>query len=185
MKTTIAHCVAGLSLFASCSTAVPLFRPAKNPVARAPQPQSYSVVPVDGGSSSPATPATKTVTDAITLFQTATILSTIIAAPTDAPPATTIISQIVTYATTVTPSLQTVTMQPAVTSVPYDDGQWHTTYYFKSTMSPAADANAVASITSAPTPAAQSSSPAAPTSVDLGQWAPWSGKNNGLFEPPS
>lgn len=167
MKTSAASCLIALSIFASISTAIPLFRPAKNVIARQPQPQSYSVVAVDGGSSTVA-PATKTVTDAVTLFSTATVMPT---GPTDAPA-----TMIVTYA-------MTVTAQPSVTSVPYDDGQWHTTYYFRSTMAPAPDVNAAAVTPSASTPPMQPTPSPAPAPVDPGQWGPWSDRNTGAYVP--
>lgn len=129
---------------------------------RNPQPQSYSVVPVDGGSSTTAATATapvpaptKTVTDAITQVETATVMSTIIATASGAGPVTSVATQTVTLST-----------EASVTSVPYDNGQWHTTYYFRSTVTPQAN---FASATT------QSTSQASPTAdFDPGQWTYWS-----------
>jgi len=176
MKTTQSQYLAAFALLSSVASAVPVVRLA----IREAQPQSYSVVAVDGGSSTPAAaapPATKTVTDAVTQVQTATILSTIQASASDSPAsvATQVIPQTVTLATTIveTPaaSAATVTIGPSVTSVPFDNGQWHTTYYFKSTVTPSAEVKAAA---------VSSSSAAAPTTmVDPGQWAAWSEKGAG------
>jgi hypothetical protein len=122
---------------------------------RNPQPQSYSVVAVDGGSSAPPT---MTVTDAVTQ----TILSTIIATPSNAEPTTSVVVQTVTVAATSASA-------PAVTSVPFDDGQWKTTYYFRSTVAP--QANAAVTSTSA------SAQPSSTGASDPGQWSYWSGRS--------
>ena len=183
MKASQSQCMAALALLSSVASAVPLSWPSFHVAKRAAQPQAaYSIVAVDGGSStsaSAAAPATKTVTDAIThvqtatQVQTATVLSTIVASAADVPASveTQIISQTVTMATTivetpsaVAPATATVTVESGVTSVPFDNGQWHTTYYFKSTVTPSIDVNAVATPT---------------TAVDLGQWAAWSEKGSG------
>lgn len=176
---------------------MPVVWPAIQIANRAAQPQSYSVVAVDGGSSTPAPsapPATKTVTDAITQVQTATMLSTITASASNSPAsvATQVISQTVTLATTIVqaPPAEsaatpvTVTIEPSVTSVPFDDGSWHTTYYFKSTMAPAADANDAAVTPPPSVSSASSSSAAVPTTtMDPGQWAAWSEKGTGQWSP--
>ena len=202
MRTSSAQCLAAIATLSQLATAIPLAWPVKNLIARAPQ--SYSVVAVDGGSSTQAAtatataaPATKTVTDATTQVRTATatILSTIIAtpsnAPSDATPGTQIVSQTVTFATTVTqpvtmtmaggtvtPAASTVTVEPSVSSVPFDNGQWHTTYYFKSTVTAEGAVNEAAAVTPTPAASTPSASVAAPTSsVDLSQWAYWNGRD--------
>lgn len=180
MKASSAHSFIILSVLSSLTSAWPLLRSPMDLVRRAPQ--SYSVVAVDGGNTAtataPSSPTTKTVTDAITQTQikTSVLLSTIIATQSNSPPATTVVPQTVTFATTVletssasasAPAQVTVTVSPTLSA--YDNGQWHTTYYFKSTSAPAANANDVA-------PA-----PTSTTSFDPAQWAAWSGKNNGQY----
>lgn len=165
MKTTQYQSFVLLSLL-SLASAWPVIRSPINLAKRIPQ--SYSVVAVDGGStttaSASASPTTLTVTSAIT--QTSTVVSTISAATATAVP------QTVTYETTIVVSTQaTVTVSPS--STPYDDGQWHTTYYFRGSPTGAANANGVVA-----------TSPVAPsptTSIDPGQWAAWSGQNNGQY----
>lgn len=146
------------------------------------QPQSYSVVAVDGGSRTAAVPAaTKTVTDAVTQVQTSVVLATIIATPLN--------DAVSPQTVTLTQSASVVTVQPSVTPVAYDNGQWHTTYYFKSTIIPSSDvllASTTSSASSTITPSANiallaavsssSSSVQSIQSVDLGQWAPWASK---------
>ncbi|KAK5081069.1 hypothetical protein LTR70_009331 [Exophiala xenobiotica] len=193
MKTSQSQCLAVLALLSSVASAVPMVWPVR---ARAAEAQSYSVVPVDGGSSTPASSAplaTKTVTDAITevqtttQVQTATLLSTIIASASNSPASiqTQVIPQTVTLATTVvhtaTPSAETpatatatatVTVEPGVISVPFDNGEWHTTYYFRSTVAPSADVQAAA-ITPSPSSNVSSSIATPTTTMDPGQWAAW------------
>lgn len=184
MKASFGHSLISFSVLSTLSSAWPLIRSPIDLVERAPQ--SYSVVAVDGGSTAtaPASPTTKTVTDAVTQIQTSVLLSTIVASPSDSPPATTIVPQTVTFATTIiqtselsasTPAPVTVTVSPTLSA--YDNGQWHTTYYFKSTTTPAAngDANEVA-VTSAASPA-----PTATASIDPAQWSAWSGQNSGQY----
>lgn len=170
MKAVSIETLVALCVFSSVTSALPVIGSADDRVARAAEPQSYSVVPVDGGSSTPAPApaATKTVTDAVTVsqVQTSVVLSTIIATPWDPSPATPTTPQNVTVVQT--PPVATV--EPSVTSIPYDNGQWHTTYYFRSTVTPSADNNAaVAPATSNLISAANRPT----TTADLGQWAPW------------
>lgn len=176
MKASSAHSFMILSVLSSITSAWPLIRSPIDLVRRTPQ--SYSVVAVDGGNTAtaPSSPTTKTVTDAVTQIQTSVILSTIVATPSNSPPATTVVPQTVTFATTVveTPSASvpaqvTVTVSPTLSA--YDNGQWHTTYYFKSTSVPAVNANAN---DAAPAPTST-------TSIDPAQWAAWSGTNNGKY----
>lgn len=150
-----------VSVFVGQGLSFPLFGSTKNILPkRIPQSPAYSVVAVDGGSSSAL--ATKTVTDAVTQVQTATatatVLSTVISTLTDAQPTTIVVAQ-----------TATVSPQASVTSVPYDDGQWHTTYYFRSTVAP--QANVAATSTQSPVQSSTTSKP------DPGQWAYWSQKN--------
>lgn len=190
MRTLQAQAIFILGLIPSLISALPVSPLAAYLDRRTPQ--SYSVVAVDGGSSTTATPspATKTVTDAVTQIRTSLVLSTITATPSSAYVNTTTpssaqvnattVSQTITYATTITQthtlseSTPTATTNPAVSFVPYDNGQWHTTYYFRSTVAPTAGVDGVASTLST-----NSSAPAPTTSIDPGQWAAWSGQNNG------
>ena len=160
MRSTNWQFIIAATLLLDCSSAFPLNWSPKNILPkRVPQAPSYSVVAVDGGNTTPvssAVPAaTKTVTDAVTEVQTATVLATVVATPSNSSPVT----------ITISPTPETT--QPAVTSIPYDNGQWHTTYYFRTTVTPQAEANIAA-----PTGQASSASPTA--SVDLGQWSYWS-----------
>lgn len=171
----------GLLCSSSIVSALPLVRlppavsvPAtvKGEMKRAPQ-ASYSVVAVDGGSSSSSVvPATKTVTDAVTQVQTSVVLSTVIAtlsASEASAVATTSVPTTVTLVQTPATSPPTTgSVQPSVTSMPYDDGQWHTTYYFRTTVAPSVPQNQAATSSPAPTPI---------STIDPGQWAAWSGKN--------
>lgn len=115
-------------------------------------PQSYSVVPVDGGSSATAPAPTQTVTSRFTQTAYTTILSTIVLTESETPvtivvtatSATTITQVIPTAVVTAIPSvsIESVTVtasptQPIVTSSAYDDGSWHTIYYSKWTVSTA------------------------------------------------
>lgn len=122
------------------------------------KPASYSVVAVDGGSTTEGSSPTATITDAVTHTQTVmqTQLSTIVVTEsetpttivftvtspspvtiTDSPPASTM-TQIIsatpdtTPATTVeSPSPLTITITESLPSTtPYDNGQWHTNYYY-------------------------------------------------------
>lgn len=197
MKTSQSQYLAVLALLSSVASAVPMAWPVR---ARAAEAQSYSVVPVDGGSStqaSSAPPATKTVTDAITQVQTmtqvqtATLLSTIMASASNSPASiqTQVIPETVTLATTIvhtatpsaeTPATATVTVEPGVTSVPFDNGQWHTTYYFRSTVAPSADVQAAA-ITPSPSLDVSPSVATPTTAMDPGQWAAWAEKGTGQW----
>ena len=121
-----------------------------------PAPASYSVVPVDGGPAaftapnnqpnSPASqpPPTRTETHIVTATVTdAETPATVLVTVTPAPQANTPQSQAATVTQTVPGS-----PPPGETQTkPYDNGQWHTTYYF-TTVVP----------TSAPTPSPSSSS---------------------------
>lgn len=161
MKFATSSCICVFALLSSVTQAIPLSWPAKALAVRAPQPQSYSVVAVDGGSSTPsaAPTETKTVTNAVTEVHTATILSTIPASPSNSI-MTIVDSQTVTMTQVQAPA--TVTAEPSVTSAAFDNGQWHTTYYFKSTISSVASQNAIVS------------TPVPTTSIDVSQWAYWS-----------
>lgn len=157
MKQATTLFLTATTLCISSVSGFPLFWAPKDLIPkRSPQPQSYSVVAVDGGTS---VAPTKTVTDAVTQ----TILSTIIATPSDAEPTTSIAVQTVTISATIAAS------EASVTSVPFDDGQWKTTYYFRSTVAP--QANAAVTSTSA------SAQPSSSGSSDPGQWSYWSGRS--------
>lgn len=138
------------SLFAASLCALSQARPLIENGKREPEPipQSYSVVPVDGGST--VLPTTKTVTNAMTQtqFQTSlvTVVSTVtvggVASPTTIIVPTTVVVD-VPVTVTASPSVaivspsqitDTVTVEPSVTSIPYDNGQWHTTYFHVSTI---------------------------------------------------
>lgn len=122
------------------------------------EPASYSVVAVDGGSSG-GDGSAKTVTNSIVHTETVlkTQLSTIVITESDTPstiivtitsasPATVTAPSISTQATTSpsqttaeprqsqdssAPAPETVTVtQPLPSSKPYDDGMWHTQYYY-------------------------------------------------------
>lgn len=187
MKSIQIQAFIALCIFSSFIAAVPVVLPALD--ARAAEAQSYSVVPVDGGSSATAAPAAaKTVTDAVTVsqVQTSVVLSTVTATPSNAAPTAQVVSQTITTTIVQTPSPATVTKQPPVTSIPYDDGQWHTIYYFTSTISASAEAAGLASVTNSPVASSSTVSKAAlpTTSIDPGQWAAWANKGTGQWQGP-
>jgi hypothetical protein len=163
---------------------------------------SYSVVAVDGGhSSTPGAPApTATVTNLITRTQTilAAQLSTVVITQGASPKtivvtvtsasATTIVetppAAVVTQITPVpVPQPTTVQGSPVTLTVtatdettpetrPFDDGQWHTTYFY-TVPTPASSA--------APLPSA---SPSGDEGYDDGSWAKWASDAGQWQGPP-
>lgn len=143
------------------------------------EPASYSVVAVDGGSSGGGDGSATTVVSSVVHTETVMVtqLSTIVVTESDTP-STLIVTITSAYPTTVTeqiaPSIatQTVTFPPETTaepsqapapdtvtvtqplpsSKPYDDGMWHTHYYYTVTEEtsslPSSTANAIDSLPS-------------------------------------
>lgn len=158
---------------------------------RQPLPQSYSVVPVDGGSGIPAT-----------VTQTAVITSMATIVVTDSESVTTIVvPQTVTVMAGPPWVTPTVTVSESVSSSAYDNGQWHTTYYAKSTAlvtlataSTSRNTPPRPTMTSSPSPWTEAHSTelipwaAATTSAvpDPGSWQAWSNQgNNGMWNEGS
>jgi hypothetical protein len=179
---------------------------------------SYSVVAVDGGSTTtPAPAAPTTITSLQTLTHTQTFpvtqLSTLVitenSTPTTivvtvtTPQPTTVIETVTTEVeATVTVTdvsvsvseetvLQTQTVAPE--TAPYDNGMWHTTYYYtvaptetaSSTATPTAETQWVdaalpeESASASATPAADNGAWTPPSGVDDGSWERWKGPNGG------
>ena len=81
-----------------------------------------------------------------------------------------------------------------VVTKPYDNGQWHSTYYFTTEIvtptastSVGVEMSAVPAATSAAAPwAAAPAAPAADDGFDDGSWAKWAGDGNGgHWSPPT
>jgi hypothetical protein len=152
-----------------------------------PIPASYSVVAVDGGPQATAPPAPATLTETILTTRVSTITIT------NAEQPTTILVTITEPAAaaaepTPDPEPQTVTetLQPSTTAGPltetrpYDNGMWHTTYYYTTVVSPtpaatpSTDASAEFSVSQAGDGDAQSQDQNTDRESWLqGSWLPW------------
>ncbi|KPI44613.1 uncharacterized protein AB675_8505 [Cyphellophora attinorum] len=154
-----------------------------------PIPASYSVVPVDGGPSAnvpnnaPPPPPTATQTETLIATHLATITIT-----DQETPATVVVTVTEPAAApaqpTVTPPREIVTVTDTVSAsgipqtTPYDNGMWHTTYYYTTVIpTPSSTSNSTPSPTPSTTqqqnwhniPAVPTSSPSSPPVAEIPQ----------------
>jgi hypothetical protein len=178
---------------------------------------SYSVVAVDGGNTPSPAPAPTTITSLQTLTHTQTIpvtqLSTLVITENSTPttivvtvttPQPTTVLETVTTVVDATVTITDVSVSVAEETVvqtqtvapetrPYDNGMWHTTYYYTVTSAETSaavptetmwvdvDVGETVSADAAPTatPSVDNGAWAPPAGVDDGSWERWEGKSGG------
>jgi len=130
--------VLGLLYITGTINALPYEARGRNERQFEPRAPTYSVVPVEGGSTAPAA-ATQTVVEPVTRTVATTIYSTVVITESETP--MTIVFTFPTVAfqastpTTSTDPPATVTVTMPVSMTPYDDGMWHSWYYHPVTLS--------------------------------------------------